>query len=85
MIWKVERGKVYDISPIEVRNWNGVKKLRTTPNSVIKEISEDADLCDIPLPEPNTTSDEEKNVHLAVNSIRNIDSVETVVYCVSCK
>ena len=85
MISKVERGKVYDISPIQVRSWNGVKKLSTTPNSVIKEISEDADLCDIPLPEPSTTSDEEKNIHLAVNSIRNIDSVETVVYCISCQ
>ena len=60
MISKVERGKVHDISPIQVRSWNGVKKLSTTPNSVIKEISEDADLCDIPLPEPSTTSDEEK-------------------------
>lgn len=49
---EVETGKVYRIGPIQVRGWNGIKKLSTTPNSVIISVSDQAELTNLPIPEP---------------------------------
>lgn len=47
----VETGKVYHIIPIQVRTWNGVNKLTTTPSSVVTEVVDHPELNGIPLHE----------------------------------
>ena len=49
---EMETGKVYRIGPIQVRGWNGIKKLSTTPNSVITSVSDQEELTNLPIPEP---------------------------------
>ena len=49
---EMETGKVYRIGPIQFRGWNGIKKLSTTPNSVITSVSDQEELTNLPIPEP---------------------------------
>ena len=54
LIQVVETGKVYHIIPIQERTWNGVKKLTTTPSSVVTEVVDQPELNGIPLRESTT-------------------------------
>ena len=81
---EVETGKVYRIAPIQVRSWNGIKKLSTTPNSVITSVSDQAELTNLPIPEPTPDSEQSANGILNVPSIHSVHSVETFVHCINC-
>ncbi|CAH3194458.1 unnamed protein product [Porites evermanni] len=62
---EMETGKVYRIGPIQVRGWNGIKKLSTTPNSVITSVSDQAELTNLPIPEP-TPDGEQSTIGILV-------------------
>lgn len=79
----VKCGKVYSISPVQVRIWNDKKKLSTTRNSVITEVMDDPTL------EAVSISQEEMKSHcplvtLEVPCIHSIESVEPFISCVNC-
>ena len=80
----VETGKVYHIIPIQVRTWNGVKKLTTTPSSVVTEVVDQPELNGIPLRESTNNDQEAANVVITVPSIHSVHSVETFVHCINC-
>ena len=80
----METGKVYRIAPIQVRSWNGIKKLSTTPNSVITSVSDQAELTNLPIPEPTPDGEHSANGILNVPSIHSVHSVETFVHCINC-
>ena len=44
---EMETGKVYRIGPIQFRGWNGIKKLSTTPNSIITSVSDQEELTNL--------------------------------------
>ena len=80
----VETGKVYHIIPIQVRTWNGVKKLTTSPSSVVTEVVDQPELNVIPLRESTNNDQEAANVVITVPSIHSVHSVETFAHCINC-
>lgn len=80
----VETSKVYNFGPIQVRSWNGIKKLSGTPNTVIVENHE----VDMEIPNSDSlvhlVDDDNIEKQLNAPAILSIDSVETLVYCVNC-
>ena len=84
-IQAVQVGKVYQIAPLQVKTWNGVKKLSSTPGSYFTEVSHQAQLNKIPLTHRMPDSNEGTTTVLTGVSINSVHSVETYFHCVNCR
>ena len=61
-----------------------MKKLTTTPSSVVTEVVDQPELNGIPLRESTNNDQEAANVVITVPSIHSVHSVETFVHCINC-
>ena len=83
LITTVEVGKVYQISPVQTRTWNGIKKLSTTPNSVARPVL-NSELDQIPKPDNFEESANSAFLTKKFSKIHHVQSVETLVLCITC-
>ena len=75
---------MYQISPLQVQTWNGVKKLNSTPASLFTEVSHQTQLNEIPLTHVMPDDGDSATTVLTSVSINSVHSVETYLHCVNC-
>ena len=80
----VQLGKVYQIAPLQVKTWNGVKKLSLTPASLFTEVSHQVQVNKIPFTHGMPDGDESTTTVLTGVSINSVHSIETYFHCVKC-
>ena len=83
-IQAVQLGKVYQIAPLQVKTWNGVKKLSLTPASLFTEVSQQVQVNKIPFTHGMPDGDESTTTVLTGVSINSVHSIETYFHCVKC-
>ena len=82
-ISKVEVGKVYQISPIQVRVWSNAKKLSTIISSVITLIPDDQSLQEVHVSKEQIELMTDTIV-LKVPNIHLVEKIEHFIQCVKC-
>lgn len=83
-IWKqhipmIENGKVYCITPVQVRSWAGKKKLFTTVRSVVTEIADDT-LSKVFISKKDLKTIDCNEVTVKVSNIHSVQAVETFIH-----
>ena len=78
LIGKVSLGKVYKLSPIQIRVWGGKSKLSATSDTDIDEVA-DQDLSNLP-----NVDVPESTITVNVPDIESVEKVETVYHCAHC-
>lgn len=78
----IQEGKIYQISPIQVRVWNEEKKLSTTFRSVVTEI-QDESLAQLTVSEDQINVDD-PSIEFQVPNIYSVEQLQTLIHCVNC-
>ena len=82
-ISKVEVGKVYQISPIQVRVWSNAKKLSTITSSVVTPIPDDQSLHEVHVSREQIDFMTDTIV-LEVPNIHLVEKNKNLIQCVKC-
>ena len=77
-----ENGKVYRVTPVQVRSWAGKKKLSTTVRSLVTEVA-DGTLSKVFLSEEDLKTVECNEVTVKVSYIHSVQAVETFIHCLN--
>ena len=83
-IQAVQLGKVYQIAPLQVKTWNGEKKMSLTPASLFTEVSHQVQVNKIPFTHGMPDGDESTTTVFSGVSINSVHSIETYFHCVKC-
>lgn len=77
----IENGKVYRVTPVQVRSWAGKKKLTTTVHSVITVITDET-LSKVFVSEEHLT-EQCNEISVKVPNIHSVQSVEKFIHCLN--
>lgn len=78
----IENGKVYRVTPVQVRSWGGKKKLSTTVHSVITAITDET-LSKVFVSEEHLLTDQCNEIAVKVPNIHSVKSVEKFIHCLN--
>ena len=78
----IENGKVYRVTPVQVRSWAGKKKLSTTVRSVVTEIADET-LSKVFVSEEDLKTVECNEVTVKVSNIHSVQAIETFIHCLN--
>ena len=83
-IFAVEVGRVYTISPVQVRRWLGKKKVSTVVSSIIRAEVMDEWLSAIPLATEEELREGSASTTLTIRSFQCVEKVESYLQCRKC-
>ena len=80
----VEVGRVYTISPVQVRRWLGKKKVSTVVSSIIRAEVMDESLSGIPLATEEEIREGSASSTLTIRNFQCVEKVESYLQCRKC-